>query len=83
MRFVAVLLSPFESIIVKTNERRFLFVIKVGDKIRIIYMDGELHYSGKVGVVEHNNDIDQIHGSWGGCSLIPGVDLFEITEERK
>ena len=58
-------------------------MIKVGDKIVIIQMDGKPHYSGKVGVVEHNNDIDQIHGSWGGCALIPGVDLFETTEERK
>ena len=56
-------------------------MVKVGDKIRIIHMDGEPLYSGKVGIVEHIDDIGQIHGSWGGCALIPGVDQFEVVEE--
>ena len=64
MRFVAVLLSPFESIVVKTNERRFLFMIKVSDKIRIIHMDVEPHYCGKEGIFEHIDDIGQLHVSW-------------------
>ena len=55
-------------------------MVKVGDKIKIIQMDGEPQYSGKIGVVEHIDDIGQIHGSWGGCALIPGVDIFEIAE---
>jgi len=56
-------------------------MIKVGDKIRIIHMDGELLYSGRVGVVKHIDDIGQIQGSLGGCALIPGVDKFEIVKE--
>ena len=56
-------------------------MIKVGDKIKIILMDGEPSYSGKIGIVEHIDDIGQIHGSWGGCALIPGIDEFEIVEE--
>lgn len=56
-------------------------MVKVGDTIKIIYMDGEPHYSSKVGIVEHIDDIGQIHGSWGGCALIPGVDEFEIVNE--
>lgn len=56
-------------------------MVKVGDKIKIIRVDGEPLYSGKVGVVECIDDIGQIHGSWGGCALIPGVDKFEIVEE--
>ena len=56
-------------------------MVKVGDKIRIIQMDGETSYSGKIGIVEHIDDIGQIHGSWGGCALIPGVDQFEVVEE--
>ena len=56
-------------------------MVKVGDKIRIIQMDGEPSYSGKIGIVEHIDDIGQIHGSWGGCALIPGVDVFEVVEE--
>ena len=55
-------------------------MVKVGDKIRIIYMDGEPRYSGKEGVVIHIDDIGQIHGTWGGCALIPGQDMFEIIK---
>ena len=58
-------------------------MVKVGDKIKIILMVGEPQYSGKEGVVEHVDDIGQIHGSWGGCALIPGVDEFEIVEKQK
>lgn len=56
-------------------------MVKVGDKIRILHMDDEPLYSGRVGVVEHIDDISQIYGSWGGCALIPGVDKFEIMKE--
>lgn len=43
-------------------------MVKVGDKIRIIFMNGEPQYSGKI-------------GSWGGCALIPGTDKFEIIKD--
>ena len=56
-------------------------MVKVGDKIRIIYMNGEPQYSGKTGIVEHIDDIGQIHDSWGGCALIPNVDEYEIIED--
>lgn len=55
-------------------------MIKVGDKIRIIYMDGEPQYTGKEGIVRSIDDMKQIHGDWGGCALIPGVDEFEVIE---
>ncbi len=54
---------------------------KIGDKIKIISMNGEPQYSGKVGVIEHIDDIGQLHGSWGGCALIPGVDEFEKIDD--
>ena len=56
-------------------------MVKVGDTIRIIYMDGESQYSGKTGIVEYIDDIGQIHGSWGGCAIIPETDVFEIIKE--
>lgn len=56
-------------------------MVKVGDRIRIIYMDGEPQYSGKTGIVEAIDDAGQIHGSWGGCALIPGVDEYEVMED--
>ena len=52
----------------------------IGKKIRIIDMDGEPQYSGKTGVVKHIDSIGQIHGTWGGCALVPGTDDFEIIE---
>lgn len=57
-------------------------MVKVGDKIRIVYMNGEPRYSGRVGIVEHIDDIGQIHGSWGGCALIPSVDQYKLIEEK-
>ena len=57
-------------------------MVKVGDKIRIVCMNGEPEYSGRVGIVEHIDDIGQIHGSWGGCALIPSVDQYKLIEEN-
>ena len=57
--------------------------IKVGDKIRIIHMEGEPQYIGKEGTVEYIDDAEQIHGSWGGCALIPEEDVWEIINESK
>jgi hypothetical protein len=56
--------------------------VKVGDKLRIINMDGEPQYTGKVGVVLMIDGIGQIHGSWGGCALVPGLDSYEIIESE-
>ena len=50
--------------------------VKVGDKIQIINMIGEPKYTGKSGIVTYIDDIGQIHGSWGGCALIPDEDEF-------
>ena len=37
-------------------------------------------YAGKTGTVEHIDSIGQLHGTWGGLALIPGVDEYEISE---
>ena len=42
---------------------------KVGDKIRIIYMDGEPQYWGKEGIVEKIDDAGQIHTTAGVVQL--------------
>lgn len=55
--------------------------VKVGDKIKIISMDGEPQYTGKEGIVERIDDMGQIHTTAGGCAIIPEIDLFEIIEE--
>lgn len=56
---------------------------KVGDWIRIICMDGEPQYTGKEGAVTHIDSMGQIHGTWGGCALIPEADRFEIVTEME
>ena len=53
---------------------------KVGDKIKIIEMVGEPQYTGKEGIIEFIDDAGQLHGTWGGCALIPGEDVFEVIE---
>lgn len=55
--------------------------VKVGDKIKILSMDGEDSYSDRIGTVEFIDDEGQIHGTWGGCALIPNVDKFVIIDE--
>jgi len=53
---------------------------KVGDKVRILFMSGESQYTGRVGIVKFIDDMGYIHGTWGGCALIPGEDEWEIIE---
>ena len=61
--------------------------VKIGDVIRIIRMDDDggkdtqaAAYAGKTGTVEHIDSIGQLHGTWGGLALIPGVDKYEIMK---
>lgn len=55
-------------------------MVKVGDKIRIIYMEGEPQYWDKEGVVRIIDDMGQIHLDSCGCAIIPEVDKFEIID---
>lgn len=55
-----------------------LKTVHIGDKIKIIEMEGEPQYTGKIGIVEYIDDIGQLHGSWGGLALLSEVDNFEI-----
>ena len=48
-----------------------------GDVIHIYTMFGESEYSGREGVVKYIDDMDQIHGSWGGLALL-FTDDWEI-----
>lgn len=57
-------------------------MVKVGDIIRIVAMDGEPHYIGKEGEVKYIDSLGQIHGTWGGCAVIPNVDSFEIVKKE-
>ena len=55
----------------------------IGDVIKIISMEGEPQYSGKEGTVTLIDDAGQIHGSWGGCALIPECDIFKVIHDEQ
>ena len=55
--------------------------VKIGDKILIIEMKDEPQYSGRAGSVLYVDDAGQIHGTWGGCALIPGIDKYVVIKE--
>lgn len=58
------------------------FKYLVGKRIRIASLAGEVFsdYGGREGVVEYVDAIGQLHGTWGGLAVIPGVDDFEVLE---
>ena len=57
--------------------------VKVGDTIRIIEMRDEPHYSNKIGRVTFIDDAGQLHGTWGGLAVIPGIDDFEVVASEE
>ena len=61
--------------------------VKIGDTIRIIRMNDDggedlqaRMCNGRSGVVEHIDSIGQLHGTWGGLAVIPGVDEIETLK---
>ena len=54
--------------------------INVGDQIKIINMKDEPQYKDREGVVTHIDDAGQIHGTWGGCAIIPKFDTYIILK---
>ena len=55
---------------------------KVGQKVVIIEMSGEPQYSGKSGEIKFIDALGQLHGTWGGCALIPSEDRFYIVDDE-
>lgn len=65
--------------------------VKIGDKIKILGLAPDSNgspdpaaadYVGREGVVEYIDDAGQVHGTWGGVSLLPWCDEFEILEAK-
>lgn len=48
----------------------------VGTGIRIVRMEGEPGYAGREGRVTHIDDAGGLHGTWGGCALLPERDAW-------
>lgn len=57
-------------------------MVEIGDTIRINYMEGEPDYTGREGIVKSIDDVGQIHGTFGGCAVIPGIDSFTVIKKR-
>ena len=55
----------------------------VGDLVHIMDMSGEPQYAGAEGRVTRIDDAGQIHGTWGGCALIPDEDSFYVVPKAK
>ena len=56
---------------------------KVGMRIRIHWIDDPwVDYNGREGVITKIDDIGQLHGTWGGIAVVPGVDSFDVIEEK-
>lgn len=51
--------------------------------LEIEYMKDEPQYLGKTGRVTDIDSICQIHGTWGGCALIPWEDYFIVVGKIK
>lgn len=64
-----------------------IYGISVGDTIKIVRMDDPYipkgSYDGREGTVEHIDDAGQLHGSWGGLAVIPGVDSVKIIRRAE
>ena len=56
--------------------------VQPGDAIHIYTMFGEPNYKDREGVVKYIDDMDQIHGSWGGLALHYDDDWEIIDEEN-
>lgn len=54
--------------------------MKVGDKIKIIEMQGEPIYSGREGVITSIDDMGQLHGTWGGLAVQPENDTIKLIQ---
>ena len=54
-------------------------IYKVGQRIRIIHLEGEDNrYDNREGVIEDIDAIGQLHGTWGGLAIIPEADDFRV-----
>lgn len=67
--------NHFKQVVLKDNQEH---PAVVGSRIYIFEMLDEPSYTGATGVVEHIDDIGQLHGSWGGCAILPSEDVYIV-----
>ena len=57
--------------------------VKVGDHIKILNMEGGPQYKDREGMITHIDDAGQVHGTCGGCALIPEIDTFILIPTQQ
>lgn len=72
--------SIWNGINLKKGEKIVMAKVGVGSKVQVLCMEGEPQYTGKIGVVESIDAIGQLHGTWGGCAIIPGTDEYSVLD---
>lgn len=63
-----------------------IYGVHEGDTIRITRLDDPYtpeSYVGREGTVTHIDSMGQLHGTWGGLAVIPGVDGFEVIKREE
>ena len=57
-------------------------IVKVGTKIRIIRLDDpyDNSYAGRTGQITLIDDMNQLHGTWGGLAIQPERDIIKIID---
>ncbi len=55
----------------------------IGKTIKIVKMQGEPSYTGKIGIVKKIDGIGQLFGTWGGLAVQPENDDFEVVSEEE
>lgn len=75
--------NVFRVIDVTPKEDEIMTEAKIGCYVKIVEMKGEPNYKGKIGKVLLIDDAGQIHGTWGGCAIIPEEDRFEALSEDR
>ena len=54
--------------------------VAAGSKLKLAASVKSSDYTNREGVVIHIDDAGQIHGTWGGCAIIPKVDIYQILK---
>ena len=54
---------------------------KIGDTIRILFMEGEPQYEGREGIIKSIDSLGQLHGTFGGLAVIPERDAFIVIKQ--
>lgn len=62
----------------RQETKKILEAALLGKEIEILDMEGEPQYTGKKGVIQHIDDIGQMHGTWGGCAINMSLDKWKI-----